>query len=88
MDEIDEVLMSSSNKNILKQSNEDLDEIECTEVKADSGSKKNSLAGKKIELLIRRTDPITYSTLIESQGIKRSAFATYVEEKLSDLNKR
>ena len=30
---------------------------------------------------------ITNSVLIESQGIKRSAFATYIEEKFSSLNR-
>ena len=38
------VMKSSSSKSTLKQSNEDLDEIECTEAKAYSGSKKKSLA--------------------------------------------
>ena len=57
------------------------------EVKAYSGSKKKSLTEKKIELLTKCTDAITNSTLIESQGIKCYAFATYVEEKLSGLNK-
>ena len=80
------VMKSSSGKNTLKQSNEDLDEIQCIEVKAYSGSKKKSLGEKKIGLLTKCTT--TNSTLIESQGIKRSAFATYVEEKLADLNKR
>ena len=51
-------------------------------------SKKTSLAEKKIELLTECTDAITNFTLIESQGIKHSAFATYVEENLSGLNKR
>ena len=81
-------MKSSSSKNTLKQSNEDLDETECTEVKAYSGSKKKSLAEKKIGLLTKYTDAITNSTLIESQGIKCSAFATIVEKKLSGLNKR
>ena len=48
---------------------------------------KKSLAKKKIELLTNCTDFITNSTLIESQRIKRSAFANYVEEKLFGLNK-
>ena len=52
------------------------------------GSMKKSLAKKKIELLTNCTDFITNSTLIESQRIKRSAFANYVEEKLFGLNKR
>ena len=82
------VMTSSSSKNTLKQSNEDLDEIQCTEVEAYSGSKKKLLAEKKVELLTKCTDAKTNSTLIESQGIKRSAFATYVEGKLSGLNKR
>ena len=56
-------------------------------MKAYSGSKKKSLAEKKIELLTKCTGATTNSTLIESQGIKRSAFATYVEEKLSGPNK-
>ena len=72
----------------MKQSNKDLDEAEYTEVKTYSGSKKRSLTEKKIELLTKCTDGIINSTLIESQGIKRSAFATYVEEKLSGLSKR
>ena len=38
------VMKSSSSKNTLKQSNKDVDEIECTEVKTYSGSKKKSLA--------------------------------------------
>ena len=82
-------MKSSSSKNTLKQSNEDLDEIECTEIKTYSESKKKPLTEKKIELLIEVcSDAIADSTLIESPGIKRSAFATYVEEKLSGLNKR
>ena len=79
---------ASSSKNTPKQSNEDLDEIECTGVNAYTGSKKKSLAEKKIELLTKCTDAITNSILIESQGIKRSTFSTYAEEKLSGLNKR
>ena len=71
-----------------KHSDESLDETECTEMKAYLGSKKNSLAEKKIKLLTKCTDAITNSILIESQKIKRSVFATYVEEKLSGLNKR
>ena len=82
------VMNSSSSKNALKQSNEGLDEIECTVVKTYSRSKKKSFAEKKIELLTKCTDPITDSTLIESQGMKCSALATYVEEKLSSCNKR
>ena len=35
-------MKSSSSKNTLKQSNEDLDETKCTEVKAYSGSRKKS----------------------------------------------
>ena len=80
------VIKSLSSKNTLKQSYEDLYESECTEVKAYSGSKKKSLAEKKIELLTKCTNAITNSTLIESKGIKPFAFATYVEEKLSGLN--
>ena len=38
------VMKSSSSKNTLKQSNKDVDETECTEVKTYSGSKKKSLA--------------------------------------------
>ena len=64
-----------------------VDEIECTEMKAYSRSKKKSLAQKKIELLTKCTDALTNSTLIESQRKKRSPFATYVKEKLSGLNK-
>ena len=82
------VMNSSSSKNTLKQSNEDLDEIGYTEVKAYTGSKKKSLAEKKIELLKKYTDAITNFALIESQGTKGSVFATYVEEKLSGINKR
>ena len=82
------VMTSSSSKNTLKQPNEDLDEIQCTEVKAYSRPKKKLLAEKKVELLTKCTNAKTNSTLIESQGIKRSAFATYVEGKLSGLNKR
>ena len=75
-----------SSKNTLKESNEDLDEIESTEVKAYSGSKKTS-AEKKIELLTKGTTNDINSTLIESPGIQCSTFTTYVEEKLSGLNK-
>ena len=57
-------------------------------MKAYSGSKKTSLTEKTIKLLTKCTDCLTNSTLIESQGIKRSAFATYVEEKLSGFHKR
>ena len=57
-------------------------------MKVYSGSKKKSLVEKKIELLTKCTDAITNSTLIESQGIKRSVLPTCVEEKLSALNKR
>ena len=56
-------------------------------MKAYSGSKKESLTEKKIELLTKCTEAITNSTLIGSQGIKPSSFATYVEEKLSGFNK-
>ena len=61
------VMKSSSSKSTLKQSNEKLDETECTEVNAYSGSKKNSLAKKKIELLTECTDAITNFRLIKSQ---------------------
>ena len=50
-------MRSSSSRNTVKQSNEDLDEIGCTEVKAYSGLKKKSSAEKKIELLIKRKMP-------------------------------
>ena len=63
-------------------------QIECTVIKAYLGSKKKSLAKRKMELLTKCTDIIANSTLIEPQGTKRSAFANYVEEKLSSLNKR
>ena len=76
-----------SSKNTLKESNEDLDEIESTEVKAYSGSKKTS-AEKKIELLTKGTTNDINFTLTESPGIQCSTFTTYVEEKLSGLNKR
>ena len=75
-----------SSKNTLKESNEDLDEIESTEVKAYSGSKKTS-AEKKIELLTKGTTNDINFTLTESPGIQCSTFTTYVEEKLSGLNK-
>ena len=53
-----------------------------------SGSKKKSLAAKKIVLPTKCSDAITISTLIESQGIKCFPFASCIEEKLSGLNKR
>ena len=56
------VMKSSSSKNTLKQSNEDLDETECTEVKAYSGSKKKSLAEKKLKLFTKCTSAIANST--------------------------
>ena len=76
-------MKSSSSKCTLNPSKGDLDEVECTEVKAYSGSKKKSSAKKK-----KCTHAITNSTLIKSQEIKRSVFATYVEEKLSGFDKR
>ena len=76
-------MKSSSSKSTLNPSKGDLDEVECTEVKAYSGSKKKPSAKKK-----KCTHAITNSTLIESQEIKRSEFATYVEEKLSSFDKR
>ena len=76
-------MKSSSSKSTLKPSKGDLDEVECTEVKAYSGSKKKSSAKKK-----KSTHAITNSTLIESQEIKCSVFATYIEEKLSSFDKR
>ena len=51
------------------------------------GSKKNSLAETKIKLLAKCTNAIKNSALIESQGIRHSSFATYVEEKFSSFNK-
>ena len=56
--------------------------------KEKKNSKKNSLAETKIKLLAKCTDAITSSALIESQGIKHSAFPTYVEERFSSFNKR
>ena len=82
------VMKSSSSKNTLKQSNEDQDEIEYTDVKIASGSKKKTLPERKIELLTKCTDAIASSTPKESQGTKRLAFASYIEEKLSGFNKR
>ena len=64
----------SSSKITLKQFNEYLYEIEWTEM-VFSGLfriKKKSLAEKKIKLLIKGTDVITNSTLVESQGIRES----------------
>ena len=49
--------------------------------------KKKPSAEKKIKLLTKCTDAINNTTLIEFQGIKCSTRATYVEEKLSGLNK-
>ena len=51
------------------------------------GSKKNSLAETKIKLLAKCTNAIKNSALIESQVIRHSSFATYVEENFSSLNK-
>ena len=47
------VMKSSSSKNTLKQSNEDQDKIEYTDVKIASGSKKKTLPERKIELLTK-----------------------------------
>ena len=56
-------MKSSNSKNTLKQSNEDLDEIQCTEVKDYLGSKKKSLAEKKIELLTKCTGTLFLQVL-------------------------
>ena len=71
-----------------KQSNKFLDKIECTEVKIIGDQRKNSIVETKIKLLAKCTNAIKNSALTESQGIRHSSFATYVEEKFSSLNKR
>ena len=52
--------------------------------------KKKSIAEKKLELLSKCTDAITFKTAVSSEppSQKISNFAMYVDEKLSNLDKR
>lgn len=82
------VMKASNSKNTLKQPNEDLD-TEYTDVPEISRKKSKTIAERKIELLTKCTDAITSSSKeSQSQGVKRTAFATYIDEKLSTYNKR
>ena len=71
-----------------KHSNKFLDKIECTAVKIIGDQRKNSIVETKIKLLAKCTNAIKNSVLTESQRIRHSSFATYVEETFSSLNKR
>ena len=81
------VIKSSKSRDTLKRKNEEENE-EVEETRFSSpGLKKKTIAERKIELLSRCTEAITKKP-VESADSKHSAFALYVDEKLSQLGKR
>ena len=81
------VIKSSRSRNTLKRKNEEEnEEVEKTRFSA-PGLKKKTIAERKIELLPKCTEAITKNP-VESADSKHSAFALYVDEKLSQLGKR
>ena len=76
-----------SSKSTLKHKNEeDNEQLEETRYSA-PGLKKKTMAERKIELSSKCTEAIT-KTPVESADSKHSAFALYIDEKLSQLGKR
>ena len=75
-----------SSKSTLKHKNEENEQLEETRFSA-PGLKKKAMAERKIELLSKCTEAIT-KTPVESADSKHSAFALYIDEKLSQLGKR
>ena len=81
------VLKSSKSRDTLKSKNEEEnEEVEETRFST-PGLKKKTFAERKIELLSKCTEAITKKP-VESADSKHSAFALYVDEKLSQLGKR
>ena len=81
------VIKSSKSRDTLKRKNEEEnDEVEETRFST-PGLKKKTIAERKIELLSKCTEAITKKP-VESADSKHSAFALYVDEKLSQLGKR
>ena len=82
------VFGASKSRDTLKRMNLQEDETAEKEV---TPSKRKAIAEKKLDLLLKCTEAITAnakSKANESSNPKISAFALYVEEKLSELNKR
>ena len=74
-------------RDTLKRKNEEEnEEVEETRFST-PGLKKKTVAERKIELLSKCTEAITKKP-VESADSKHSAFALYVDEKLSQLGKR
>ena len=81
------VIKSSKSKDTLKRKNEEEnEEVEETRFST-PGLKKKAIAERKIELLSKCTEAITKKP-VESADSKHSAFALYVDEKLSQSGKR
>ena len=81
------VIKSSKSRDTLKRKNEEEnEEVEETRFST-PGLKKKTIAERKIELLSKCTEAITKKP-VESADSKHSAFALYVDEKLSQLGKR
>ena len=81
------VIKSSKSRGILKRKDEEENE-EVEETKFPTpGLKKKAIDERKIELLSKCTEAITKKP-VESADSKHSAFALYVDEKLSQLGKR
>ena len=81
------VIKSSKSRDTLKPKNEEEnEEVEETRFST-PGLKKKTIAERKIELLSKCTEAITKKP-VESADSKHSAFALYVDEKLSQLGKR
>ena len=81
------VINSSKSRDTLKHKNEEEnEEVEETRFST-PGLKKKSIAERKLELLSKCTEGITKKP-VEPADSKHSAFALYVDEKLSQLGKR
>ena len=81
------LIKSSKSRDTLKRKNEEENE-EVEETRFSSpGLKKKTIAERKIDLLSKCTEAITKKP-VESADSKHSAFALYLDEKLSQLGKR
>ena len=81
------VIKSSKSRDTLKRKNEEENEEVEETMFSTLGLEKKTIAERKIELLSKCTEAITKKP-VESADSKRSTFALYVNEKLSQLGKR
>ena len=82
------VIKSSKSRDTLKRKSEDEnEEVEEARYSTPGLKKKKTIAERKIKLLSKCTEAITKKP-VKSADSKHSAFALYVDEKLSQLDKR